>query len=748
MSKNRNKNSNYKDDAPQAAITERSEKQDSKNAAASAVSADGEDLISLHIRRTNDEPGFRALNPYVRKRLYELTVAYLDKLCERSNFKVDKPYWKKIGGEIIDTGTADEVLIADARAGYGKSTFINAFVLSLIELSRENKEYRSELGGLVISFQKVEDLNRLVNLVGEFFGDTEDIVALQGWTRSGKEEGFCKNPDVADYDQCQPKNCPYAANCQLLSFNARLKTALVVGVTHVRFRMYADSPLLLGAILSREDARVGMVPRRYIIFDESPHLERVTSISTPTFNGASSDFNRLIQRGKTNERSDRYFQYVLSSSVWYVFQHLRGQVGIYPSEDELGQQDAVAGRLTVGADEFMNQRRTYSNLLERISQRKLPLTQQQRELFVTTGALFRGETCVFCRSNGFSIYKILPPEYLFRNQLTLIFDATAAVDEDYAGILSKRFLPRPDTDETHRLTLHVHRNPEMSVTKTSLKASWKIPAFARMIHDVLDDNPVPTYLVTYMNLAAPLYEALTAELPGELLKLITMMPKKEGQLPYFGGTNGSNAFNQCEQMIVLGLPRLTPEAFLTASCAAYGTETVLDELETYQEENGVILTRGWDLLKLPHITDYARHYLVARLEQEIYRTALRNFGSKKLIDVHIFCPQQTEFAMLCDRFPHADVKEHDTVPPYFTSGKALARNYKGGKTHFAQLGQLLRDGIALPVKASEVKARLNLNDNAWKELMRDERTNELLRSYGIARKGTGPAACWVSENAA
>ena len=104
--------------------------------------------------------------------------------------------------------------------------------------------------------------------------------------------------------------------------------------------------------------------------------------------------------------------------------------------------------------------------------------------------------------------------------------------------------------------------------------------------------------------------------------------------------------------------------------------------------------------------------------------------------------------MLRDRFPHADVKEHDTVPPYFTSGKALARSYKGGKTHFAQLGQLLRDGIALPVKANEVKARLNLNDNAWKELMRDERTKELLRSYGIARKGNGPAACWVSENAA
>ena len=51
MSKNRNKNSNYKDDAPQAMMTERPKKQDSGNAAASAVSADGEDLIG------QDQPG-------------------------------------------------------------------------------------------------------------------------------------------------------------------------------------------------------------------------------------------------------------------------------------------------------------------------------------------------------------------------------------------------------------------------------------------------------------------------------------------------------------------------------------------------------------------------------------------------------------------------------------------------------------------------------------------------------------------
>lgn len=44
----------------------------------------------------------------------------------------------------------------------------------------KNPEYRRELGGLVIVLQKVEDVNRLVKLAKEIFGDCEDIVALQG----------------------------------------------------------------------------------------------------------------------------------------------------------------------------------------------------------------------------------------------------------------------------------------------------------------------------------------------------------------------------------------------------------------------------------------------------------------------------------------------------------------------------------------------------------------------------------------
>jgi len=667
--------------------------------------------------------------------------------CERSGFAVDRDYWIKVLEQIINTDTAENALIADARAGYGKSTFINALVLAMIAASREKAEYRRELGGMIVSLQKVEDLNRLVKLVAEVFGDTNDIVAIQGWTESGKAEGFCKNPDVTVFEQCDSKKCPYAFKCPLLSFQIRASTALIVCVTHVRFRMYLDSPTMMNTILIRQDEFMFGVPRRYILFDENPHLDRTAKLSLPLIHKVSNDLNAMCRSNHISERMDRCLQSKLSFSVQGLYQKLRGQEGIYPPDDSLEQVEAVAGRVSIDLSDFSSQQRSHTAMLAFIARCKISMTSHMHELFSATSALYLGTPCVYCRSNGFSIFKIVPPQYLFQDQLTLIFDATAAVDGDYAGIGSKLFLPRPETDDTNRLTMHVHSSPVLDVSRSSLRTSWKMPAFARLIHDILAANPVQTYLVTYMGASKPLYEALQSELPGKLLRLIAMKPNKPGQLPYFGGTNGSNAFNHCTQMIVLGQPRLNPETNFTASCAAYGMDTVIDELEAYQADNG-ILTESWDLLNLDHVADYACRYTVARLEQEIYRTALRNYKAADPIHVHLFCPREHEFQMLLGRFPSAAVEEISEVPGYFTEAKALSRSYKGGKTHFAKLEELLRGGLSLPLKASEIRAMLGVSSNVWKELMHDDRVHSLLNQYGIERVGRGSGAVWSYQKAA
>lgn len=340
-------------------VSEAEEIGNAKNAtvatpAASGASASGQESMDLHIQHTNFEPGFRALSPYVRRLLFKRTKQYINMQCERSGFAVDRDYWIKVLEQIINTDTAENALIADARAGYGKSTFINALVLAMIAVSREKAEYRRELGGMIVSLQKVEDLNRLVKLVAEVFGDTNNIVAIQGWTESGKAEGFCKNPDVTVFEQCDSKKCPYAFKCPLLSFQIRASTALIVCVTHVRFRMYLDSPTMMNTILIRQDEFMFGVPRRYILFDENPHLDRTAKLSLPLIHKVSNDLNAMCRSNHISERMDRCLQSKLSFSVQGLYQKLRGQEGIYPPDDSLEQVEAVAGRVSVDLNDFFH----------------------------------------------------------------------------------------------------------------------------------------------------------------------------------------------------------------------------------------------------------------------------------------------------------------------------------------------------------------------------------------------------------
>ena len=166
-----------------------------------------------------------------------------------------------------------------------------------------------------------------------------------------------------------------------------------------------------------------------------------------------------------------------------------------------------------------------------------------------------------------------------------------------------------------------------------------------------------------------------------------------------------------------------------------------------QKRSGVLET-PLALLDLPRVGEYARRFTAARMEQDIYRTALRNYGNRDPIDIHLFCPRKQELALLLERFPSAKHVSIDAAPPYFDEGKALSRSYMGGKTHFAQLDELLRSGLTLPMKVSEIKGRMGLGNNAWNDLMAQERTHKLLDGYGIKRVGRGRNATWECVKAA
>ena len=686
---------------------------------------------------------FRPLSRYLLFAVYERVQKNIDTFCESAGFTLDGNYWKRIAEQLLTVNTVEDVLIVASRAGYGKSTFIRAFVLAVISLCLEEPDYADELSGMVIVFQKVEDLNALVRFVQKRFDSPGAIVALQGWTPSAKREGYCQNPDVHDYQECHPRNCPYAPNCKVRSFHSMASTAYVVCLTQERFKRYLDTPQM-DVILNRLTSSGGSNPRRYLFFDENPNLSRISALTKEKINAVSTEFHKFVQSGFLTDNTAGRWQRALSYGIDSLYQNLRLATLGAPNPDDMWNRETeiLAGECQADDRVLDDRERSYHYLRNVLSAPGRICTPITKEIFAVTDRLYSGETCVFCKSNGFAIFDIKPAQYRFENHLTVVFDATAEVDADYKQAQNVRFLPCPSALDMRHVTFHVYEPSVYNVAKSQMNTPWKLPAFAHLIHDILESRKVPTFLCTYKRLAGPLFDALERELPQDLLDLLARMPEKERTLPYLGGTNGSNTFRHCTQMIMLGTPTLNPETYLTHTCAAFGTETVMGELKHYTAQNGEI-ERPWDLLKLPSIADYANRHTVTRLEQEIYRLAIRNYGNRKPIHIHLFAPAPRVLEMLLKRFQGAKVDRLQTVPSYFTEGKAMARTYQGGKTAFARLAEFLRASPSFPLKVSGIQEQLSISKSTWKELMKDDKVKALLKELNIARSGRGHNAVWT-----
>jgi len=708
-----------------------------------SVSGSADGHPTLEVCRTNREAGFHPLNKFLRHKFLKLTISFLKKLCGKA-FRIDFDYWEKIAEKIISTESADDVLIVGAPAGYGKSTLIRAMLLAFLTLCRENPSYRAELGGIVLVLQKVEDLNALVKLVQMHMPDCQDIVALQSWSRSGQSEGFCKNPEIHSYQECAPKSCPYAADCRLLLFKEMAACTPVVCLTQARFKLLLEAQIL-DTILNYTLPDGRIVPRRYVFFDENPRLAHIAHLDQAQINAASTDLGSLLSRRATDDRGPRWGQGTLSYTVAAPYQFLRNTAGMEgTSRSDATAVEPVAGWVRYSLPPDSKQRASYDALNLYLHKSHAPISPALQNMREVMNPLYANKRCLFVRSRGFHLFTIRSPQYLFYNQLSVIFDATAAVDGDYDGIEDKEMLPLPPARDLSNVTFHVYTASIMGVSKYALNAPWKVTSFARKIGDILADNPAPTFLVTHQSCSKAIYDALEAELDKDLLGLLALMPGRREQLPYFGGTNGSNAFNHCTQVILLGYPRLNPETVLTSACAAYGAESIVADLDEYQQLNGTV-TDPFDLLQLPRVGNYSLRYTVARMEQDIYRTALRNYRNCAPINVHMFCPQEQELELLLDRFPGAKVIEHSNAPAYFANRKALDRTYKGVKTHYAQLEELLRSGLNFPIEATSVRDLLGLNKNAWDDLMKQERTRELLLRYHIKRSRAGRSSVWYCD---
>lgn len=184
------------------------------------------------------------LHIYHAKEVAKHTMRYFDQLCADRHIQLDRDFWKNTSATLLNPTVHDPfgwIKVVGCYPGYGKSTWITAFILALVclSLSPEYQKLIRYLGGIVVVLQKVETLNEIMQTIEKCFpGKSKEVMTpLQSWTPSGREAGYCQNPHIHSFAECRDSNCPYAATCPLIKLNESARYSLIIGMTQARFQM-------------------------------------------------------------------------------------------------------------------------------------------------------------------------------------------------------------------------------------------------------------------------------------------------------------------------------------------------------------------------------------------------------------------------------------------------------------------------------------------------------------------------------
>lgn len=651
---------------------------------------------------------------------------FIHELCHQRGASVDFYYWRKITKSVLKGLTGRKPLVCPARAGSGKSTWITAFLLAACELQIKDDPL-ADVFSILLVLQKVESLNSIRDTIADFFPNAPEtlVVPLQGWTTAGQQAGFCKNAQVISFDQCPRDNCTYAVSCDVLRFGELAGQAFVLGVSQARFDLLRKGNALDGLLYQDENTHP-----RILIFDEKFEFAPLYHLTQTTLDAASSQLERLITQRDLKDRRVFEKQRWTTTLLQRPFSLLRERTCIELDETIKAMADIPYGLCSLmDADnaekERFGQFRDYLNGSGRAFR-----TPALSEAVEVIDRLYRGE-CLFTKLGAFTILGADEPQISFGDSLTLVFDATAQVDGDYK-FLNAEMLPQSKPRHMEKLRLHVYTSADMNVSRLAMRKSWKIPGFCALTEDILRRYDGKMFLTTYKDLAAEIPKLLD---PQALSRLLL-----DGETcPYFGGTNGSNDFNEASLVMLLGYPRLSPQIYLERAFVYWGRAGIREQVQEQMVQwSPLNVQQRPDLhTQLPLTMAYEVYHLAARLEQEIYRCQLRNAVCDKVVHVFLFAPPQALYDRLGKRFRGAMSVHENLTPSCIVQAQANAKTYAGQSTVYARFAAWLSGWDRAPTPLSSILHDTDIGAESWKKLRKSERFAPLLAQYGAEMTGRG-----------
>ena len=417
--------------------------------------------------------------------------------------------------------------------GMGKSTLVRALVKVLTREFVRMSDYAKSLGGVILVVEKTAEAYELRDLIQENAPNRDLVRVLEGPNDFNIAHGGCQRSDVQTRAECSGKDCPQAAECRLLHAADKANQTPFLVFMHARYDQYYIENL--SALREWSSGEETIYTRKLLIVDEAPNLMKVSKLSTSVIAACEGMISTYKPSYELSwDKPKQTLLSTLNYSLRIPFQKLLRQYKANGSRIAMATSDDfnAAAFDWSKLDPFCDQLEHYAGprsdeIIETVSVlSKQPAAYQigqEHELTVPHCRPFdiRDDLRTFILSGS----AFLSPE-LYENPEVDI--PSANVQESY-----------------QRLTIHVQRSDtRFSVSKTAMANKTTRNVLTVWLKNKLSGMAGHKVLVvTYKGYAKELWDALS-EFHDRLIPLPDDNGGPKESLPYFGGMNGSNRYNE------------------------------------------------------------------------------------------------------------------------------------------------------------------------------------------------------------
>lgn len=624
--------------------------------------------------------------------------------------------------DAILSATPGKVTAIPFQPGLGKSTLIRALLAVLAGEFRAKTPIANAVGGVIIVVEKTaeaEELEELCNASAEYPAVAKAISAPNDYNLA---QGRCLNGRATSFAECMGRSCPDYEACPLAQSPLHTMDTPILIMLHARYQRYMVD---MNPFLTWEDER-GLHCRSLLLVDELPPMIEDNALSLTKINEIESSLNQYkpsYQKNLWIEKNAILYKWDTTMRVPYfkLARGVRKSSNLYgilsrKEMEEAGLASEVLGHLSEALEGYLG-------------------TMDHPSIHLVN-ALRTAESVYYAVGQDFSLFAPRLRKLGGEGQpATFVFSGTTSLAPELSQNPDISCLKDQKIESFERLQIHIQRGDLFNVSRSGMVKKQNLAALSAWLQFIIPQL-IPRHkrilAVTYKPFAAELWSVLRP-FQDFLIPYTEVNGQEKPMLPYFGGLNGSNLYQESTCVICIGLNRFEPKDYISRTLA-------LDFNGSYTGEiNKAIEAEGGNtcLSRAPCVMDMQDISLAQDLVQLVFRSALRKHGENLPIEFWLLQPPNGVIKHLVNYFGDCQVQEHNELPEQCQIALTASRAYQGERTNPAKLIKFLAEiEEGTRFTPGQVRDATGLTKAQFKEAKKNEVVKKYFDSH-IKTVGSG-----------